>query len=70
MTSETTAKKPHVQLTGQDGNIFFVIGRVRRAMRKAGVSVEEIERFSKDVMAAQSYHAAIGVVMKYVEEVS
>lgn len=41
---------PHirVQLTGQDGNAFFILGRVMEAMRRAGV-----EKSVRD-----EYHAA------------
>ena len=44
----TEIKYPNVtvQLTGHDGNAFFVIGRVRQALREAGVSEEEISEFT------------------------
>jgi len=37
-----------VQLSGEDGNAFFIIGRVRRALRKAGVPDEEVEQFTEE----------------------
>jgi proline dehydrogenase len=40
-----------VQLSGENGNAFAIIGRVVRALRKAKVSEEEIESFSKEAMS-------------------
>lgn len=34
-----------VELTGNDGNAFAVLGRVQRALRKAGVDKHEIDEF-------------------------
>jgi len=45
-----------VQLSGEDGNAFFIIGRVTKALRKAGVPNEEIEAFSKDAMSGDYDH--------------
>jgi hypothetical protein len=36
----------HVQLSGEDGNAFAIIGRVRAALREAGVSSDEIAEFT------------------------
>jgi len=40
-----------VQLTGEDGNAFAIMGRVRRALRKAGASVEEIATYVEESTA-------------------
>ncbi len=40
-----------VQLTGQDGNAFMVLALVEKAMRKAGLSKEEIDEYRKEAMA-------------------
>lgn len=45
-----------VQLTGQDGNAFFIIGRVTAALRKAGVTEEEREEFTEDAMSGDYDH--------------
>jgi hypothetical protein len=44
----TTTKYPNieVQLTGEDGNAFAIMGAVRRALRRAGVSDEEIAEYT------------------------
>jgi hypothetical protein len=55
-----------VQLTGEDGNIFFIIGRVRKALRRADVAEEEIDAFSREVNETESYAAALAAVMRWV----
>ncbi len=56
----------HVQLTGQDGNIFYIMGRVRGALKRAGVSEDVISEFVTELTSSDSYDAALGVVMKWV----
>lgn len=34
-----------VNLVGEDGNAFSIMGRVSKAMRKAGISQDEIDKF-------------------------
>lgn len=46
MSNEVRYPDVTVQATGEDGNAFILIGRVRRALRKAGASQEEITEFS------------------------
>lgn len=55
----------HVQLTDEDGNAFFIIGRVRRALRQAGVDEAEIEAFSAEAMAG-NYDHVLQTVMRWV----
>lgn len=57
----------HVQLSGEDGNVFAIIGRVRRALIKAGATREQLECFMKEVTAAGSYDEALVVVMRWVD---
>lgn len=54
-----------VQLTGQDGNAFFIIARVNKALKKAGVSKEEIDAFMEDAMSGD-YDHVLQTVMKWV----
>lgn len=44
---DTEVKYPDVQvrLVGEDGNAFAIMGRVATALRRAGVSNEEIEAY-------------------------
>lgn len=47
------AKYPHVEvpMSGQDGNAFFMISRVRVALKEAGVPADEIEEFTNEAMS-------------------
>ena len=56
-----------VRLTGEDGNIFNLTGRVMRAMRAADVSKADRETFGREVTGAQSYDEALRVLMRWVE---
>lgn len=56
-----------VPLTGQDGNIFFIMGRVRGALKQAGASEGELEAFANEVTQSESYEAALRVVMRWVK---
>ena len=38
----------HVQLTGNDGNAFAVLGQIRAALRHAGVEQSEITAFMQE----------------------
>lgn len=69
----TTDNKPevrhpevHVQLTGTDGNIFFIIGRVRESMFRAGVPSAELDEFCASVMGTEDYDHALRCVMSWV----
>jgi hypothetical protein len=69
MTTSTTLRFPnvHVQLSGEDGNVFGIIGRVRRALLKAGATQEQLDSFTKEVTSAGSYEKALAVVMRWVD---
>lgn len=58
MAIESGIKYPNikVKLTGKDGNAFFILGTVRKALKKAGVSSEEIEVWSKEAMSGDYDH--------------
>ena len=56
----------HVQLTGEDGNAFMIMGRVRRAMQRAGISRVEQEEFSNAVFDSPSYDAVLRLVTETV----
>ncbi|GAA5200669.1 hypothetical protein GCM10023322_79010 [Rugosimonospora acidiphila] len=55
---------PHVrvQLTGQDGNAYFIIGRVAAAIR-AQVSAEAATQFTQQAQASASYDDLLYLVM-------
>jgi hypothetical protein len=55
-----------VQLTGQDGNAFLILGKVIKALKRAGVSTEEIAAFKKESMAGD-YDHLLATTMRWVE---
>ena len=44
-----------VQLSGTDGNVFALLGRVTAAMRAGGVPAEQIKQLTDQVFDAGSY---------------
>lgn len=56
--------KPFVQLTGEDGNVFFIIGRCGKALKRAGLS-EQAEEFYEKCHAAGSYDEVLQLAMDY-----
>ena len=58
---------PHVtvQLTGEDGNAFSIIGRVTGALRAEGVSQEIISQFTAEAMSGD-YDHLLQTCMKWV----
>ena len=54
-----------VQLTGQDGNAYFILGSVTGALKRAGVSKEEIQKFM-DEATSGDYHHLLSVCMDWV----
>ena len=63
-----TPKYPHitVQLTGLDGNAFFILGRVIGAMKRAGIPPEEIEAFRREA-GAGDYDQLLQAVRRWVQ---
>lgn len=54
-----------VQLSGEDGNAFFIIGRVRKALRKGGATTAECDEFMDEAMSGDYSHV-IGTCAKWV----
>ena len=55
-----------VQLTGEDGNAFAILGKVSQALRQAGVPAEERDAFMQEATAG-NYDHLLQVVMQWVE---
>jgi len=55
-SNEIRYPEVEVPLVGQDGNAFMIIGSVTRALRKAGVSQEEITEFTDEAMSGDYDH--------------
>ena len=59
-------KKPKMQLIGQDGNIFAIMGRASLLLKNAGQS-DKAKEMCNRVMSCDSYHKALNVISEYVE---
>ena len=59
-------KKPKMQLIGQDGNIFAIMGRASRLLKNAGQS-DKAKEMCNRVTASKSYAEALGIISEYVE---
>jgi hypothetical protein len=57
--------KVHVKLVGENGNAFFIIGRVREALRTAGVSSEERQAFMDEAISGD-YDNVLQTCMRWV----
>ncbi len=60
-----TQEKPKVRLTGESGDAFAIIGKVSKALKKAGFRAEAI-RFIKEAMSGD-YDHLLRTAMEYVE---
>lgn len=59
-------EKPKVKLVGKDGNAFFILGNVSRALRKAGADTEYIDKYLKEARSGD-YNNLLCVTMEYVD---
>ena len=55
-----------VTLVGEDGNAFFILGRVSRALREAGVDAATIKEYS-DEATSGDYNHLLAVTMSWVD---
>ena len=67
MIAEPRSPGVQVQLTGQDGNAFGVIGKVNRALRQAGHG-DRVEAFIAEATAGD-YEHLLSTVGRWVEVV-
>ena len=54
-----------VQLIGQDGNAFAIIGAVRKALWRADVDADNIDQFIAEATSG-NYHNVIATAMRWV----
>ncbi len=54
-----------VELVGQDGNAFFILGTVQKALKQGGVSQSEIDEFHAEATDGD-YDQLLQTVMKWV----
>lgn len=53
-----------VQLSGEDGNAMFIIGRARLTARRSDVPNEELDKFTEEAMSGD-YDHVLQTVMKW-----
>ena len=63
--SDVKYPKVKVQLVGQDGNAFAIMGAVQSALKKAGVDKDTISDYLAEAMAGD-YNNLLRVTMKWV----
>lgn len=63
-TEKKEVKKPKVRLTGQDGNVFSLIGLCSRALKQAG-QADKAKEMSEKCFKAGSYDEALQIMMEY-----
>ena len=64
----TTPRYPDVtvQLVGEDGNAFAVLGCVQRALRRAHVADEQVQQFFAEATAGD-YDHLLATAMEWVD---
>jgi hypothetical protein len=61
-----TMEKPICILTGQDGNVFNVVGLVSRTLKRAG-QADKAREFVDRAMKSKSYDDVLALCWDYVE---
>lgn len=57
-------KKPFVQLSGEDGNVFSIIAKCGSSLRRAGLPDKEKE-FCDKAFSSSSYDEVLRLAMEY-----
>ena len=63
---EKNSLRPKMQLIGQDGNIFAIMGRASRLLKNSGQG-EKAKEMRDRVMSCDSYQKALNIISEYVE---
>lgn len=58
--------KPRLSVSGQDGNIFAVLGAARKVLKKEGLK-DQAEEMTKKVMNSGSYNEALAIISDYID---
>lgn len=64
--SEPKFPNVEVQLVGQDGNAFSILGRTVAALRKGGATPEQISEFQTEATSGD-YNELLRTVTRWVE---
>jgi len=63
--SEVKYPEVQVELVGQDGNAFAIMGAVSKALRRAGVDKSEIDEYLSECMSGD-YDNLLRTAMRWV----
>ena len=59
-----TGEKTKVKLTGTDGNVFSIVGKVSKALKRDG-KTEEAKEFTSKAFSSGSYDEVLQLAMEY-----
>lgn len=59
-------EKPKVKLTGTDGNVFALAGKVSATLKRAGLT-EQAKEFNVKLSSCKSYGEALTLMREYVD---
>lgn len=59
-------EKPICELIGEDGNIFNLMGKASKTLKRAGLS-DKVDEMINKVKQSKSYSQALNVIGEYVE---
>lgn len=59
-------QKPIVKLTGNDGNAFFIMGKIQQALRRGGADKQYIDQYISEAMSGD-YDNLLVVSMNYAD---
>lgn len=65
MSTEPKYPEVYVQLSGNDGNAYVIMGAVSTALKRAGVSKEEIAKYHEESMSGD-YDNLLVTAMRWV----
>jgi len=65
---KSAKSKPECKLSGEEGNVFSIIGRVRNVLNSSKRQAEARE-FMKKAFASSSYDEVLNLAQNYVEVV-
>jgi len=61
-----TEPRPYVALAGEDGNAFAIMGRVTKALKRAGASPDYVKRY-QDEATSGDYDHLLQVTLQFIE---
>jgi len=59
-------EKPTCKLTGEDGNVFNLIGLASRCLKKAGLP-EQVKEMTTRIFKCRSYEEALVIISEYID---